>query len=77
MKILVANKFFYPKGGSESVFFDTSKLLLSKGHQVVHFSMDHPGNIESPYSRFFVSNLDFRESGGLRQKMKTSGRILY
>jgi len=77
MKILAANKFFYLKGGSESVFFDTSRLLLSKGHQVVHFSMDHPSNIDSPYSRFFVSSLDFKESGGLRQKMKAMGRILY
>ncbi len=73
----MANKFFYPRGGSESVFFDTSRLLMSKGHQVVHFSMDHPSNVDSPYSRFFVSRLDFNESEGLRQKMKASGRILY
>jgi len=77
MKILAVNKFFYPKGGSESVFFDTTKLLESKGHQVVHFSMDHPSNVDSPQSRYFVSNLDFNASGGLHQKVKTSGRILY
>jgi glycosyltransferase involved in cell wall biosynthesis len=77
MKILMANKFFYPKGGSESIFFDTSRLLQSKGHQVVHFSMDHPDNVDSPYSPFFVSRLDFGESGGLGRQMKAAGRILY
>lgn len=77
MKILAVNKFFYLKGGSESVFFDTSKLLLSKGQRVVHFSMDHPSNFDSPQSRYYVSSLEFSESAGLLRKAKTAGRILY
>ena len=39
MKILQINKFFYVRGGSERVFFDTIKILEERGHKVVTFSM--------------------------------------
>ena len=42
MKILLANKYFYLKGGAEVSFFETANVLLEKKHKVVYFSMDHP-----------------------------------
>ena len=38
-----------------------SKLLEEKGHEVVPFAMAGPRNLPSPYARFFVSEIDFRE----------------
>lgn len=60
MTILHVNKFFYPKGGSETYFFALSHALEEAGHTVVHFSMKDDRNLASPYSDFFVNHIDFR-----------------
>lgn len=48
MKVLLANKYFFPKGGDVLVFFATAELLENHGHEVVFFSMDSPQNRTSP-----------------------------
>lgn len=60
MKILFANKFFYLNGGSETVFFQERNFLLDQGHYVVDFSMQHPNNLPSSYSDYFIQNIDYR-----------------
>jgi glycosyltransferase involved in cell wall biosynthesis len=64
MRILQVNKFFYEKGGTERYFFSVSRALERRGHKISHFSMRHPDNVESPYSRFFVSEKDYARKGG-------------
>ena len=59
MRILFANKFFYPKGGAETVFFQERNFLLNTGNKVIDFSMAHPDNHDSPYSPYFVPNIDY------------------
>ena len=41
MKILIINKFYYLRGGTEKYFFEVGKLLENKGHIVYPFSMEH------------------------------------
>ncbi len=77
MKILAVNKYFFYKGGAEEVFFHTAELLRTHGHRVVPFSMDHPRNVASPYSKYFVSRVDFNEPGTVIQKLRSAARILY
>ncbi|MCX7920327.1 MAG: glycosyltransferase family 4 protein [bacterium] len=77
MRILLVNKFFYPKGGSEKVFFETAELMKKNGHTVRFFSMVAPENQPSSESEYFVSNINFKQSGGIFQQFKTAGRILY
>jgi glycosyltransferase involved in cell wall biosynthesis len=77
MKILLVNKFFYLKGGAETSLFDTAQLLRAKGHRVLFFSMSHPQNFDSPFSRYFVSQVVFEGPATIRQKIKASLRILY
>ena len=60
MKILLANKFFYPKGGSETVFFQERDYLLRQKISVIDFSMKHPVNFPSEYSDYFVTNVDYQ-----------------
>jgi glycosyltransferase involved in cell wall biosynthesis len=76
MKVLLVNKFFYKKGGAETVFFDTAKLLQDKGHEVSFFSMHDRNNVKSAYEKYFISNVDY-ESYSLKNSIKSSGRILY
>lgn len=80
MKILMVNSFNYARGGAERCFLDLSALLTANGHEVIPFCMDHPNNLPSPYSDYFVSYVDFpTELGrsGLQPKLNVAERILY
>lgn len=75
MKILCANKFFYLRGGSEYVFFDTAELLKEHGHEVAYFSMRSPLNLPCADETYFVSNVDFENGSGSR--IASALRLLY
>jgi len=77
MKILLANKFFYRRGGSEAVFFDTADLLRKKGHAVAFFAMRNARNGDTPYAEFFVPEVVFGNGLALRKKIGAAARVLY
>lgn len=56
MKVLLANKFFFGKGGAETVFFQEREYLQETGVETVDFSMLDERNSPSPYSAYFVSS---------------------
>ena len=62
MKILIVNKYLYPKGGSEKSVLETTKLLKDNGHKVIYFSMKSPKNIFSGQEEYFVSNVNYEGS---------------
>lgn len=70
MKILLINKFFYLKGGAETVFFQERDFLIRNGIPVVDFSMQDKHNCSSPHSGSFVSYIGFREPKGLIDNVK-------
>lgn len=76
MRILQVNKFYYPLGGADKYFLDLSRALEKAGHEVAVFSMAHPKNIPSPFSQYFVSQINFNK-GGWRDKLRAPGRIIY
>ena len=45
MKILLVNKFLYPKGGSETYVFKLGNMLTEHGHSVQYFGLDNSKNI--------------------------------
>lgn len=78
MRILQVNKFYYNRGGAETVYFGEAALLRRHGHDVIPFSMHDERNAPTPYERYFVSNVDLRETeGGLPGKAAAALRILY
>jgi glycosyltransferase involved in cell wall biosynthesis len=77
MKILQVNKFFFLKGGAEKYFFELSKLLASKGHEVIPFAMEHQANFATPYSRYFVSRVELDGSGTVIEKLGAAARFVY
>lgn len=57
MRVILVNKFWYPRGGAEQVVLMTKELLESAGHSVALFGMRHPENIfEEDY---FASQIDY------------------
>lgn len=64
LKIAMVNKFFFPKGGQETLMFEESRLLEEQGHEVAFFSMEHPENPEDyKYSRYFADYIELSNLG--------------
>lgn len=61
MKILLINKFLHPNGGSETYIFELGKYLLSQGHQVQYFGMEHEGRIVGNEVNSYTTNMDFHQ----------------
>ncbi len=76
MKILLVNNFYYNRGGDCTYLFSLKSLLEKKGHKVIIFSMHHPENFESEYSKYFVSHINYAEM--VKNKSLSSGiRVLF
>ena len=65
MRVLVANKFFWPKGGSERVMFDLMAGYERAGHEVVPFSMKSAQNVATDYASYFVDEVDYAAVRGV------------
>jgi len=59
MKILIANKFYYPRGGDCIYTLHLKSLLKSKGHDVAVFAIQHPENQPNEFLRYFPSEVSF------------------
>lgn len=78
MRVLLINKFHYLKGGAERAYFDTAHILAENGHAVAFFAMEHPENLETPWSRFFVSQVDYHDqASGFISKLRAALRIIW
>ena len=75
MKILLVNKFLYPKGGSETYVLKLGKILETRGHEVQYFGLENEKNTVGNEANAYVSHLDF--STGIRGNLLTPFRIIY
>jgi glycosyltransferase involved in cell wall biosynthesis len=81
MRILMCNNFYYLRGGAERYTFELTTLLEKHGHEVIPFCMTHENNFSTPYSRYFVSYIDFpsllKSKPSLIVIMKVIERLFY
>src|SRR5208282_960163 len=77
MKILYCNKYNYPFSGTEAYLFEVMELMRSKGHQSALFSMADPRGRPTPYDRFFVPHVDFKQSQGWFRRSYLAARAIY
>lgn len=59
MKVLIVNKFLHPNGGSETYIFKLGEYLISQGHEVQYFGMEHEGRIVGNHVDAYTSDMDF------------------
>ncbi|OYP56261.1 glycosyl transferase family 1 [Prevotella sp. P5-92] len=80
MKILLANKFYYRRGGDCIYTMNLEKMLKEKGHEVAVYAMQYPENEKSEWSGYWPSamtKLDaFTRPFGARQVMKGFSRLM-
>lgn len=73
-RILIANKFYYPRGGDCIVAMNLERLLKEQGHDVAVFAMQYPENIDSGWNNYYPSQVDF--AGSLGNKLKAAKRLM-
>ncbi len=75
----MANKFWYRRAGLERVMFDEIDWLEAAGHEVAHFSTQHPENDASPWSAYFAPYLELgpQTTLGPREKATALGRMFW
>ena len=69
MKILMVNKFLYPRGGSESYMLYLGEYLKKQGHEIEYFGMYDEHNTVGNSAGLYTQNMDFHSEG--------LGRFLY
>ncbi|MBR6572630.1 MAG: glycosyltransferase [Clostridia bacterium] len=69
MRILMVNKFLYPRGGSESYMLYLAEHLKKMGHEVEYFGMYDEKNTVGNSLGLYTQNMDFHSKG--------IGRFLY
>lgn len=76
-RLLSINNYFYRRGGAEAIFFEQMRLFEESGWDVVPFAMQHPENLPSPWSDYFVSEIEFGRQSGALTKLRHAGKIIY
>ena len=55
----MVNKFLYPNGGSETYIFKLGEYLITQGHEVQYFGMEHKGRVVGNRVNAFTRDMDF------------------
>lgn len=65
MRILLANKFYYARGGDCICTINLEELLKKNGHEVAIFAMDFPENLQTSWSKYFPGEIRFKPGIGI------------
>ena len=76
-KLLSINSYHYRRGGSDAVYFDHDALFSDIDWQTAFFSMHHPKNVETPWEKYFVDELEFGSEYNVLQKMSMASKVIY
>lgn len=75
--LLKINNYFYRRGGAEAVFLDHIAMFEQAGWDVVPFAMKHELNHPSPWSDYFVSEIEYGRQTGPLTKIRQAAKVIY
>ena len=73
-RVLLVNKFYYPRGGDCVVVLNTEAMLRENGMEAQVFAMEYPQNLPAHYQDRFASQVSF--GGGLGNQLRALQRML-
>ena len=74
MRVLLVNKFYYPRGGDCVVVLNTEALLREHGIEAEVFAMQYPENLSARYQDRFASEVSF--GGGMGNRLRALRRAM-
>lgn len=77
MRLLSINSYHYRRGGADGVYFDHAALFESIGWQNAFFAMHYPKNLATPWSRYFVDEIQFGHDYGIVEKIGKASKVVY
>jgi glycosyltransferase involved in cell wall biosynthesis len=75
--LLNINSYHYRRGGSDVVYFEHAALMASAGWSNAYFSMHHPNNVPSPWSKYFIDELEFGQAYSTIDKIRMASKVIY
>jgi glycosyltransferase involved in cell wall biosynthesis len=76
-RLLNINTYHYRRGGSDVVYLEHAALMESLGWNTAHFAMHHPRNLETPWSRYFIDEIEFGHDYSPLQKVVMATKVVY
>ncbi|MGV8934447.1 MAG: glycosyltransferase family 4 protein [Gallionellaceae bacterium] len=75
--ILSINNYHYFRGGSDAVYLGHAALLEEHGWRIGFFSMRHPRNFETSWSKYFIDEIEFGHEYSIGQKLAMAAKVVY
>ncbi|WP_296039654.1 glycosyltransferase family 4 protein [uncultured Agrobacterium sp.] len=76
-RLLAINNYHYRRGGADAIFLDQMDMFARAGWQAVPFSMQHPNNLPTEWSSYFVPEIEFGHQGGILTKIGHGIEVIY
>lgn len=76
-RLLNVNSYHYRRGGSDVVYLEHAALMASLGWSTAFYAMQHPKNLATPWSRFFIDELEFDHPYPPWRKLAMAGKVVY
>ena len=76
-RLLNVNSYHYVRGGADAVYFSHAALMEQNGWDNGFFSMHYPKNDPTPWSKYFIDELQFGHDYSLPQKVIRAGKVIY
>ncbi|MFN3303064.1 MAG: glycosyltransferase family 4 protein [Roseateles sp.] len=76
-RLLSVNSYHYRRGGSDAVYLDHAGLMEELGWENAFFSMHHPKNYATPWSKYFIDELEFGHRYSTVQKIVMASKVIY
>lgn len=77
MRLLNVNNYHYRRGGSDVLYMEHASMFESMGHEIAYFSMHHPKNEDTPWSRTFVNEIEFGHEYGSFAQLIMATKVVY
>jgi glycosyltransferase involved in cell wall biosynthesis len=75
--LLSLNSYHYRRGGADVVYFEHEAMFRELGWQTAHMSMHHPRNEASPWSNYFVDEIEFGHAYSPFDKLAMATKVVY
>jgi glycosyltransferase involved in cell wall biosynthesis len=76
-KLLNINTYHYRRGGSDVVYLEHGALFERAGWESGWFAMQHPKNEPTPWSRYFVDEIELGHRYSPMRKLQIAGQIIH